>query len=184
MTKDSSNTSVNQAEREGDYWNFGGIFRPVYLQAFPVGRVDRVAIKADANGAFGVNVYLAGSIVAGRVTAQIQQLDGSNVGAAVSAAVSAGATSTHLSTTIAGPRLWTAETPNLYQVQILLADGSGNTLHSFSQPFGLPDGRGAGRRRALISTAPGYCSRAPIGTRSIPPSAGLPAHAWPERTSC
>jgi beta-galactosidase/beta-glucuronidase len=28
---DSMNESINHAERRGDFWNYGGIFRPVYL---------------------------------------------------------------------------------------------------------------------------------------------------------
>ena len=35
VSKMSSNKSVNRAERYADYWIFGGIFRPVYLEAFP-----------------------------------------------------------------------------------------------------------------------------------------------------
>lgn len=36
VSKISSNESVNRAERFGsDYWVFGGIFRPVYLEALP-----------------------------------------------------------------------------------------------------------------------------------------------------
>src|SRR5690349_12319773 len=33
VSKHSSNESVNSAERRGDYWIFGGIFRPVFLEA-------------------------------------------------------------------------------------------------------------------------------------------------------
>jgi beta-galactosidase/beta-glucuronidase len=43
---DSSNESVNHAERRGDFWNYGGIFRPVYLEAVPKTFVDHVAINA------------------------------------------------------------------------------------------------------------------------------------------
>ncbi len=32
---DSMNDSVNRAERRADYWNYAGIFRPVYLEAVP-----------------------------------------------------------------------------------------------------------------------------------------------------
>ncbi len=36
VSKESANESINRAERRADYWVFGGIFRPVYLEAFPV----------------------------------------------------------------------------------------------------------------------------------------------------
>src|SRR4051812_43697828 len=35
VDKHSANASVNEAERKGDFWIFGGIFRPVYLEAVP-----------------------------------------------------------------------------------------------------------------------------------------------------
>ncbi|WP_223284612.1 sugar-binding domain-containing protein [Hymenobacter qilianensis] len=35
VSKMSADASVNNAERLADYWIFGGIFRPVYLEAFP-----------------------------------------------------------------------------------------------------------------------------------------------------
>ena len=52
VSKESSNVSVNRAERLGDYWNFGGIFRPVFLEALPRRFVDEVAIDARADGSF------------------------------------------------------------------------------------------------------------------------------------
>jgi beta-galactosidase/beta-glucuronidase len=48
VSKESSNASVNNAERRGDYWNFGGIFRPVYLEALPGSFIDWTAIDARA----------------------------------------------------------------------------------------------------------------------------------------
>src|SRR5882762_4821915 len=37
VAKESANRSVNMAERHCDFWIFGGIFRPVYLEASPRG---------------------------------------------------------------------------------------------------------------------------------------------------
>ncbi|HZF00865.1 MAG TPA: glycoside hydrolase family 2, partial [Methylomirabilota bacterium] len=56
----SANASVNNAEREGDFWNFSGIFRPVYLKAVPQSEIDRLAVDAKANGQITVNVFLSG----------------------------------------------------------------------------------------------------------------------------
>ncbi len=33
VSKESANESINRAERISDYWVFGGIFRPVYLES-------------------------------------------------------------------------------------------------------------------------------------------------------
>ncbi|MFC4590834.1 glycoside hydrolase family 2 TIM barrel-domain containing protein [Sphaerisporangium corydalis] len=135
--KESSDASVNDAERRGDYWNFGGIYRPVTLQAFPAARVDRVAVDAKANGAFAADVQLAGVTAAGRVSAQLRRLDGTAVGGAFSVPVAAGAATARLTTTVAAPQLWTAETPALYQAEITLYDAAGTPLHGVTERFGF-----------------------------------------------
>lgn len=58
MSKMSSDRSVNNAERYADYWVFGGIFRPVYLEAFPAEYIERVAIDAQADGTFVMDLFL------------------------------------------------------------------------------------------------------------------------------
>src|SRR5512137_2804031 len=52
VAKHSANESVNRAERLADYWVFGGIFRPVYLEALPPEFIERVAIDARHDGGF------------------------------------------------------------------------------------------------------------------------------------
>ena len=52
VAKHSSNQSVNEAERKGDFWIFGGIFRPVWLEVLPVVQIGQVAIDAKADGSF------------------------------------------------------------------------------------------------------------------------------------
>jgi len=55
----SANASVNNAERNADFWVFGGIFRPVWLEAPPAQFLDQVAIDARADGSFVMNYALA-----------------------------------------------------------------------------------------------------------------------------
>ncbi|HEX8627099.1 MAG TPA: glycoside hydrolase family 2 TIM barrel-domain containing protein [Catenuloplanes sp.] len=136
VSKESSDDSINNAERRGDYWNFGGIFRPVTLQAFPAARIDRVAINAQATGALSVDVYLAGLGAAGRLIAQVYRLDGTAVGGPVTVNVGAGATRATVNTTVAGPALWTAETPNLYRVEVQLHVGT-QPSHTVTERFGF-----------------------------------------------
>src|SRR5215217_6293799 len=57
VNKHSSNESINRAERNADYWVFGGIFRPVWLEAHPKQHIDRVAIDARADGTLAVDVF-------------------------------------------------------------------------------------------------------------------------------
>ncbi len=50
---------MNQAERVSDFWIFGGIFRPVYLEIVPGEFIERTAIDARMNGSFLIDVYTA-----------------------------------------------------------------------------------------------------------------------------
>jgi hypothetical protein len=61
VSKVSSDASVEAAERQADYWVFGGIYRPVRLEAVPRQFIEWVAIDAYLNGAFRMDVHLNGS---------------------------------------------------------------------------------------------------------------------------
>ncbi|GGF27803.1 glycoside hydrolase family 2 TIM barrel-domain containing protein [Echinicola rosea] len=52
VAKHSANASINRAERQADFWIFGGIFRPVYLEVMPENHFSRIAIDAKASGNF------------------------------------------------------------------------------------------------------------------------------------
>src|SRR5215469_7253391 len=60
VAKHSANKSVDGAERNADYWMYGGIFRPVYLEVVPDQFIERAAVDAEANGKFSMNVFLNG----------------------------------------------------------------------------------------------------------------------------
>jgi beta-galactosidase/beta-glucuronidase len=134
VAKHSKNESVNNAERLADYWVFGGIFRPVYLEAVPAQFVERVAINAQADGHFSADVYLNGATNADKVEARIQTLDGKNVGALFTEKITGEKIT--LNTQAASPKLWTAETPNLYAVEISLKHGR-EVIHKIHQRFGF-----------------------------------------------
>ncbi|HYN96593.1 MAG TPA: glycoside hydrolase family 2 TIM barrel-domain containing protein [Pilimelia sp.] len=136
VSKDSTDASINRAERQGDYWNFGGIYRPVYLEAFPAEFIDRLAVDARADGTFSVDAYLGGVTTADTVVAQLRRLNGDPVGAPFAARITPGTTQATLRTTARRPRLWTAETPNLYQVDVRLYAGR-REVHRTGTRFGF-----------------------------------------------
>ena len=139
---DSMNESVNHAERRGDFWNYGGIFRPVYLEAVPKTFVDRLAISATATGALDVDIALSDTRTAAAggpansVEMQVLDLNGKPVGNPVRVKDVALNATAHLSETVPNPRLWTAETPNLYQLEVRLKSGDA-VVHTVHQRFGF-----------------------------------------------
>jgi len=156
VAKHSANESVNRAERLADYWVFGGIYRPVYLEIVPPQFVERVAIDARADGTFAMDVFASGATEADSIEAQIATLAGKRVGQTfLSAGLGdfpvarsgntglegpvnrqAGKPALQLTTRVASPKLWTAETPNLYRVIVQLKRGK-KVLHEFTQRFGF-----------------------------------------------
>jgi len=144
---DSMNNSVNNAERRGDYWNYSGIFRPVYLDAVPKTFVDHLAISATAAGSLDVDVTLADtrteamrSAATGgaKASVQMQLMDASGkpVGRPITAQDVTFNQATHIGERIDNPRLWSAETPNLYQVEVRLKLGNA-VVHTVRQKFGF-----------------------------------------------
>ena len=138
VAKASANAATDLAERGGDYWVFGGIFRPVWLEAAPVQAIEHTAIDARADGTFTADLTLsAGVHDATAVLAQIQTIDGTPVGAAFQVRVPGGGTGrVRLATKVDAPRLWTAETPHLYSVKLSLRKGD-EVLHAASHRFGF-----------------------------------------------
>lgn len=135
--KRSANDSINRAERAGDYWLFGGIFRPVYLEAVPPQFIERVAIDARADGTFAMDVFTCSgeeSNTLAAVEAQIETLEGQPVGPAFRAGLEGAKTS--LRTNVPGPTTWTAETPRLYRVAVRLLSGD-RVWHHATQRFGF-----------------------------------------------
>jgi len=139
VTKMSSNASVNKAERGGDFWVFGGIYRPVYLEIVPLHFIDRVAIDARADGELNVDVYPSAGAVSstpGTLTARVRRLDGSLVGEPFTARISPDADKTTLTKKIAGITAWNPEFPTLYDLVVTLTDSRGN-IHTVKQRFGF-----------------------------------------------
>jgi hypothetical protein len=137
---ESADASINSAERRGDYWNYSGIFRPVYLEADPQQSIERVAIDAQANGAFTADVHLDGIAPADArawsVEAQVMDTRDAAVGPPFSQPLSTDGGPTHLAAQFESPRLWNAEQPNLYQVEFRLKNSTG-VVHSMREKFGF-----------------------------------------------
>src|SRR5688572_7905867 len=74
VSKHSSNESVNAAERKADFWIFGGIFRPVYLEVLPATYIENIAINAKADGSFNVSLPVRGN--SDKATVQLFSTDG------------------------------------------------------------------------------------------------------------
>ncbi|MCX2484391.1 glycoside hydrolase family 2 protein [Pedobacter sp. MR2016-24] len=152
VSKHSANQTVNEAERKADFWIFGGIFRPVYLEALPLIHIDRVQIDAKADGVFSANLQFAGD--ADKVEVELLAKDGKRLGkkfgtdlVKTTSKATAGNQSTlntqsslnhHviLNHQFENPALWSSEFPNLYQAVFSLFK-NGKVIHQLSKNIGF-----------------------------------------------
>lgn len=134
VSKESANKSVNRAEREGDFWALGGIYRPVYLEIVPRTFIEKVAVNAKADGTFELHTSIADYKTGDVAEAQVQELNGTPVGSAFAASLSAAAIV--LKNKFSQIKTWNPETPNLYQVVLSIKRG-GKMVHTVTQRFGF-----------------------------------------------
>ncbi|MEO0797140.1 MAG: glycoside hydrolase family 2 TIM barrel-domain containing protein [Verrucomicrobiota bacterium] len=146
VKKKPDNESLDLAERKADYWVFGGIYRPVYLEILPREFVNRVAIDARADGNFRMDIFpqvqhptkfrQEFQTHVDEIVAQIQTLDGDDVGEPMMAPIHGSAGRIQVETDLARPKLWSPEFPNLYQVKITMKH-KGETLSEKVERFGF-----------------------------------------------
>ncbi len=133
----SSNPDTERAERIADFWDFAGIFRPVWLEATPMQAIEHSAVDARANGDLSVDVALAAPRDVTRVEGQVTDAAGRPVGAPFTARIPGGGTGrVRLSTRIANPSLWSAERPTLYNLALTLYRGD-QAVHRTRERFGF-----------------------------------------------
>ncbi|MDE7388349.1 MAG: beta-galactosidase, partial [Muribaculaceae bacterium] len=133
-----------------DMFRMSGIYRDVTLTAVPATfvRDHYITSSLDASagytsGTLNVELDLANRASADRtVSARVKLLDPSgavaHTFAAKSATVKAGSsTKVSLSASLSGLKLWSAETPHLYTVAVVLTDASGKETEAFSTKYGF-----------------------------------------------
>ncbi len=134
VSKESENTQVNMAERRADYWNFGGLIRPVFVVSKPARNIRRVAIDADMDGRFKADVYLNRALEGASVEVEIADAQGHTLGKGKAL----GSSDLYkVDFTVKAPKLWTAETPHLHTATFTLKDSNGKTLHVEREKFGF-----------------------------------------------
>lgn len=134
VSKQSANPSVNRAEREGDFWALGGIFRPVYLQIVPQTFIDKIAINARADGTFKLDAAVINGKQGDRLEAQVHETNGKTVGNSFSCDVLS--SSVDLKNQFQQIKTWNPEHPYLYELDLSIKR-NGKIIHIVKQCFGF-----------------------------------------------
>ncbi len=133
--KHSSNQSVNEAERKADFWIFGGIFRPVWLEVLPVEHIKNIKINAQAGGNFKTE-FRSNSIVNYTAVVNIYDATGKWVDSLIAGDYGS-ATSLHIgSKKIKHVVNWTPETPVRYTAEFIIYK-NGKPVHIVKEKFGF-----------------------------------------------
>jgi len=136
VSKRSANASINLAERRADFWQFGGIFRPVYLEAVPQNYIDHIALDAKADGNLRLDVYAPDIKQQNLVKATVQTLEGKVIGSALFIKPNADSPIT-LHGRFKNIIPWNPEFPHLYNLVLSLTDEHGTVIHRIKQRFGF-----------------------------------------------
>lgn len=134
VAKHSANPSVNAAERKADFWLFGGIFRPVFLEALPADHIERVSLDAKADGTLSGQIAIKGN--ADQISLELYGTDGRQIGSAFRQGLVRGKTDILFKTRFSGIDLWSSEFPNLYLAKLSLYE-KGKLLHSVQKKIGF-----------------------------------------------
>lgn len=136
VAKRSSNQSVNKAEREADFWIFGGIFRPVFLEVLPETHMKRTAIDARADGSFKSLIVLNKAKTNYYVEVNLFDKQGNKIGKTIQVEIEKGADKAWVSGKFDGVKSWNPEWPTLYNMKISLKNDD-KVLHEVTEKIGF-----------------------------------------------
>lgn len=134
VSKHSANASVNEAERKADYWIFGGIFRPVFLEAVPQTHIKNVSVDARAGGNFSASLSVTGR--ANGASVELFGADGKLFGKASGVDVGDNKGLFRITAKFPSPKQWSAEFPNRYKAVFKIYNGT-QLLHSVTKKIGF-----------------------------------------------
>ena len=137
VDKESADASVNAAERRADWWLFGGIYRPVYLEVMPKSHIERIAVDAGADGKLSTSIFTGGVKKGTSIDVEITSLsDGMSLGIQ---RMALSGDSTTFVTHWDSIKPWDCEHPNLYEVKVTLIDDKGTPQHFYKEKIGFRD---------------------------------------------
>ncbi|UOB17780.1 glycoside hydrolase family 2 TIM barrel-domain containing protein [Abyssalbus ytuae] len=134
--KHSSNESVNAAERKADWWLFGGIYRPVWLELTPKSHISQVAVDPKMDGTLKADIKFEQITEKASLEMFLQTLNGEKVFKSHFFELKKGASVKSVTAKWNGIDPWTPETPNLYFLIIQLKI-KGEIIHEFRERIGF-----------------------------------------------
>ena len=140
VDKESADRLVNAAERKADWWIFGGIYRPVYLEIKPLMNIERIAVDAKADGSLYAEVYTTPLEDGYKLNANITpvKLYGNDkTGYNSQTSNLSNGTEHKVNFNWNNVKTWNTETPNLYNLELELVDRKNRVVHQYKERIGF-----------------------------------------------
>ena len=143
VAKQSANKSVNAAERRADWWLYGGIYRPVWLEVVPDVSMEHFILDARADGSLRASVRTAGNAEGHVLAVSIRGLkDGKPLRTLqgkeqVSCPLATSGRETEFTCKWSDVKVWNTEAPELYVARLELKDRSGNVIQVREERIGF-----------------------------------------------
>lgn len=143
VAKQSANKSVNAAERRADWWLYGGIYRPVWLEVVPDVSMEHFILDARADGSLRASVRMAGNAEGHVLAVSIRGLkDGKPLRTLqgkeqVSCPLATSGRETEFTCKWSDVKVWNTEAPELYVARLELKDRSGNVIQVREERIGF-----------------------------------------------
>lgn len=137
VAKHSENNSVNAAERKADWWTFGGIYRPVYLEAKPKTAIVHAALNPKADGTLTADLELSNLGKGFSVEASIQPLTGTGTFKKETIKLNDGLANQQIAASWANVIPWDVENPQLYVLTLNLMNAKNEVVHQWSNRIGF-----------------------------------------------
>lgn len=133
--KHSANKSVNNAERRADWWLFGGIYRPVWLEISPKTHIQNIAVNPKMDGSITVDLNLQDIPKNTLLEVSLSGKNGENF-PAFTFPLKAKITKETITAKWENIKPWNPETTNLYNLKLVLKQ-NGTVVHEYDKKIGF-----------------------------------------------
>ncbi|KJD34746.1 beta-galactosidase [Tamlana nanhaiensis] len=137
VSKHSSNNSVNAAERKTDWWLFGGIYRPVWLEVSPKTFIEHVAVDAKMDGTLTADLNIENPQKNTVIEANISPIGSDETFKTVIISLNKKSNKQRITANWKDVKTWDPESPNLYNLTLTLKNKKGTILHSKTTTIGF-----------------------------------------------
>lgn len=143
VAKESANKSINAAERKADWWLYGGIYRPVWLEVVPQVNMRHFTIDARHDGTFRAAVEMEGDAKGYELSVSVRGLkDGKELltadhRTALLHRITNSDDEQWLEGSYLSVKPWNTEDPQLYVARIELKDPAGKVIQTRDTRIGF-----------------------------------------------